>query len=166
MNNQPNSPRGYAPRGQTPVIKQMSKRFGRSVMSAVSNRGSARWMVYQGALNAALLIRFMERLVRSMQGRKACLILDNLRVHHSQPVKAWLEAHRAAIAVHHLPSYSPELNPDERLNRSLKSKLSHLPAARDERSLQRQIIGRLRSCQKQPGHVRSFFTSTSTKYAA
>ena len=50
-------------------------------------------------------------------------------------VKAWLEAHRDAIAVHHLPSSSPELNPDERLNRSLKSKLSHLPAARDERSL-------------------------------
>ena len=73
---------------------------------------------------------------------------------------------RRAIAVHHLPSYSPELNPDERLNRSLKSKLGHLPAARDERSLQRQIIGRLRSCQKQPEHVRSFFTSTSTKYAA
>ena len=153
----------------------MAKRFGRSVMSAVSNRGSARWMVCQGALNAALLIRFMERLVRSMQGRKACLILDNLRVHHSKPVKAWLEAHRDAIAVHHLPSYSPEtfgelrsspLNPDERLNRSLKSKLGHLPAARDERSLQRQIIGRLRSCQKQPEHVRSFFTSTSTKYAA
>ena len=166
VNHQPNAPRGYAPRGQTPVIQQMAKRFGRSVMSAVSNRGSARWMVCQGALNAALLIRFMERLVRSMKGRKACLILDNLRVHHSKPVKAWLEAQRDAIAVHHLPSYSPELNPDERLNRSLKSKLSHLPAARDERSLQRQIIGRLRSCQKQPGHVRSFFTSTSTKYAA
>ena len=122
LNNQPNAPRGYAPRGQTPVIKQMAKRFGRSVMSAVSNRGSARWMVCQGALNAALLIRFMERLVRSMQGRKACLILDNLRVHHSKPVKAWLEQHRDAIAVHHLPSYSPELIP------SFENNLTHVEA--------------------------------------
>jgi transposase len=166
VNNQPNTPRGYAPRGQTPIVKQMAKRFGSSVMNAVSNRGSARWMVYQGALNAALLIRFMERLVRSMKGRKACLILDNLRVHHSKLVKAWLEDHRNAITVHYLPSYSPELNPDERLNRSLKSPLGHLPAAKDERTLHKQIIGRLRSCQKQPGHVRSFFASTSTKYAA
>ena len=166
VNNQPNAPRGFAPRGQTPVIKEMSKRFGSSVMSAVSNRGSARWMVYKGALDAALLIRFLERLVRSMQGRKVYLILDNLRVHHSKLVKAWLAENLAAIAVYHLPSYSPELNPDEHLNRALKSKLSHLPVARDERSLQKQIIGRLRSCQRQPSPIRSFFTSSYTQYAA
>jgi transposase len=68
--------------------------------------------------------------------------------------------------VYHLPSYSPELNPDEHLNRALKSKLSHLPAARDERSLQKQIIGRLRSCQRQPSNIRFFFTSSYTQYAA
>ena len=123
-------------------------------------------MVDKGALDAALLIRFLERLVRSMKGRKVYLILDNLRVHHSKPVKAWLEEHQEVIAVHHLPSYSPELNPDERLNRSLKSTLSHLPSAKDERSLQKQIIGRLISCQKQPERIRSFFNSSSTQYAA
>jgi transposase len=123
-------------------------------------------MVYQGALNAALLIRFMERLVRQMQGRKAYLILANLRVHHSAPVKAWLAEHRAQIAVHHLPSYSPELNPDERLNRSLKSKLGQLPAANDERSLHRQTLGQLRSCHKQPDLIRGFFTAATTRYAA
>lgn len=166
VNNQPNAPRGYAPRGQTPEIKQMSRRFGRSVMSAVSNRGSARWMVYQGALDAALLIRFLERLVRSMQGRKVHLILDNLRVHHSKPVKAWLQEHGDAITVHHLPSYSPELNPNERLNRSLKSKLGHLPAPRSERELQRQTLSQLRSCHRQPVLIQRCFQSDTTLYAA
>ena len=166
VNNQPNAPRGYAPKGQTPTVSQRSKRFGFSVMSAVTNRGSARWMVYKGALNADLLIRFMERLVRQMRGRKVYLILDNLRVHHSAPAKAWLETHREQIAVYHLPSYSPELNPDERLNRSLKSKLGQLPAARDERSLHRQTLGQLRSCHRQPELIRSFFTATVTRYAA
>lgn len=166
VNNQPNAPRGYAPRGETPRVSQRSKRFGFSVMSAVTNRGSARWMVYKGALHAALLIKFMERLVRQMKGRKVYLILDNLRVHHSAPVKVWLEEHRDQIAVHHLPSYSPELNPDERLNRSLKSKLGQLPAARDQRNLHRQMLGQLRSCHKQPGLIRTFFTSSTTSYAA
>lgn len=166
VNNQPNAPRGYAPKGETPAVSQRAKRFGFSVMSAVTNRGSARWMVYKGALHAALLIRFMERLVRQMKGRKVHLILDNLRVHHSAPVKAWLGEHPDAIAVHHLPSYSPELNPDERLNRSLKSKLGQLPAARDERSLHRQTLGQLRSCHKQPGLIRGFFKSITTSYAA
>ena len=166
VNNQPNAPRGYAPKGQTPTVSQRSKRFGFSVMSAVTNRGSARWMVYKGALDATLLLRFMERLVRQMHGRKAYLILDNLRVHHSAPVKAWLEEHRAQLVVHHLPSYSPELNPDERLNRSLKSKLGQLPAAKDERTLHRQTLGQLRSCHRQPELIRSFFTANVTSYAA
>lgn len=147
-------------------MSQRAKRFGFSVMSAVTNRGSARWMVYKGALNAGLLVRFLERLVRSLKGRKVYLILDNLRVHHSAPVRAWLDQHRDVIAVHHLPSYSPELNPDERLNRALKSKLGQLPAARDERALHRQALGQLRSCHRQPDLIRGFFTAATTQYAA
>ena len=66
--------------------------------------------------------------------------------------------------MHYLPSYSPEHNSDERLNRSLKNTLRHLPEATDERSLKMQIIGRLCLCQKQPERVRSFFNSSSTTY--
>ena len=55
--------------------------------------------------------------------KKVYLILDNLRVHHSKPVKTWLAEHQNQIAVFYLPSYSPELNPDERLNAGLKQAL-------------------------------------------
>ena len=166
VNNQPNAPRGSAPKGQTPTVSRRARRFGFSVMSAVTNRGSARWMVDKGALHAALLIRFMERLVRQMKGRKGHLLLDNLRGHHSVAGKAWLAEHPEEIAVHHLPSDSPELNPDERLNRSRKSKLGQLPAAKDERTLHRQTLGQRRSCHRQPGLIRSFFASSTTQYAA
>jgi hypothetical protein len=50
------------------------------------------------------------------QPRKVFLILDKLRVHHAKPVKAWLAEHKDLIEVHYLPSYSPELNPDELAN--------------------------------------------------
>ncbi|MBK8095328.1 MAG: transposase [Verrucomicrobiaceae bacterium] len=70
VNNQPNAVRGYAPRGETPEIKQMSKRFGSSMMSAVSNRGSSRWMVYKGALDARLLIRFWSGWFARCRGAK------------------------------------------------------------------------------------------------
>lgn len=166
VNNQPHAPRGYAPKGETPTVSQRSKRFGFSVMSAVTNRGSARWMVYKEALNSTLLIKFMARLCKQAGGRKVVLILDNLRVHHSAPVKGWLAEHAEAIAVHHLPSYSPELNPDERLHRALKSKLSQLPAARDARRLHEQTLAQLRSCHKQPDIIRACFQSSTTSYAA
>ena len=165
-NNQPNAVRGYAPQGQTPRVVRSARRFTRSVMSAVTNRGSLRWMVYKGALNAPRLIGFLGRLVRQAHGRKGCLILDNLRVHHSAPVKDWLAEHAGAITVHHLPSYSPELNPDEWLNRSLKSKLAALPAPRTEAQLHRQTLAQLRSCHKQPALIARCFSSPSTAYAA
>lgn len=49
------------------------------------------------------------------------MILDTLRVHHGVPVKTRLAAHREAIAVHHSPNYSPELNSNERLSGSSKA---------------------------------------------
>lgn len=113
VNNQPNRSRGYAPRGQTPVVSQTSKRFGFSVMSAVTNKGGARWMVYPGALDSDRLIEFLTRLIKQAGGRKVYLILDNLRVHHRAPVKTWLAQHTKGIAMDHLPSYSPELNPEK-----------------------------------------------------
>lgn len=165
-NNQPNVVRGYAPQGQTPQVIRSARRFTRSVMSAVTNKGSLRWMVYKGALNALCLIGFLGRLVRQTGGRKVCLILDNLRVHHSAPVKDWLVLHAGEITVHHLPSYSPELNPDEWLNRTLKSKLAALPAPRTEAQLHHQAIAQLRSCHKQPAIIARCFSSPSTAYAA
>jgi transposase len=43
------------------------------------------------------------------------LILDRLPVHRSALVREWLARHKAQIEVFYLPSYSPELNPDEGL---------------------------------------------------
>lgn len=166
VNNQPNAPRGYAPKGQTPTVNALSKSFGFSVMSAVTNRGSARWMVCKGALDSTLLIKFMARLLKQAGGRKMYLILDNLRVHHNAPVKDWLAANAEHIAVHHLPSYSPEINPDERLNRALKGKLGILPPPRSERELHRQTLSQLRSCHKQPAIIQRCFQSDTTLYAA
>jgi transposase len=164
--NQPNAVRGYAARGRTPQVVRSARRFTRSVMSAVTNKGSLRWMVYKGAIKAPQLIEFLRRLVRQAGGRKVCLILDNLRVHHSAPVRAWLAQHATQMRVHYLPSYSPELNPDEWLNRSLKCKLATLPAPRTEAQLHRQTIAQLRSCHRQPALIARCFTSRTTAYAA
>ena len=63
-----------------------------------------RWKIFEGAMNADILIDFLKRLVRDAR-RKIYLILDNLRVHHSKPVKEWLAVNRHAIEVFYLPSY-------------------------------------------------------------
>lgn len=166
VTNQPNVARGYALRGKTPVVKQEGKRYSLSMMSAVTNRGAVRFFIYKGALKVKLLIRFCDRLITSEKGRKVYLILDNLPVHHAKVFRKWIEERLDKIVVYYLPAYSPQLNPDELLNRDLKGTLSRKPAPRDEKQLYKNVIGHLRSLQKLPGRVRGYFKTTDTVYAS
>jgi len=72
-------------------------------------------MLYKDAMNSRILIKFIRRLIKN-RDLKVCFMLNNLRVHHSMPVKEWLEKHNEKIDVFSLPSYSPELNPDGYIN--------------------------------------------------
>jgi transposase len=157
--------RGYAPVGQTPVVRVNNKRHGLSVISTVTNKGVMRWRIFQGALNADILIDFLKRLVRDA-GRKLFLILDNLKVHHSKPVKAWLAEHVNEIEVFYLPSYSPELNPNEMANADLKQAVTKRAPARTKLQLVKATAGHLRSVQRQPQRVKSYFEHEPVRYAA
>ena len=99
--------RSYAPKGRTPVKLSMSKRFSVNMISSVTNQGLVEFMIYSGSMNADRLIEFMNQLTKN-KPKKVFLILDNLRVHHSKIVKAWVEKNKAKIEIFHLPSYSPE----------------------------------------------------------
>ncbi len=59
-----------------------------SMIATVTNQGKTRWMIIDEAFNSDKLIEFLEALIKDTD-RKVFLILDNLRVHHSKPVKAW-----------------------------------------------------------------------------
>jgi len=103
-------------------------------LRTVTNKGQMRWKVFSSALNAKILIRFMKRLVHG-RNKRVFLILDNLRVHHSKAVKKWLTENEDKIEVFYLPSYSPELNPDELLNAELKQRVTKVAPARTKLAL-------------------------------
>ncbi|MFO1268175.1 MAG: IS630 family transposase [Rubrivivax sp.] len=157
--------RSYAPIGQTPVVRVNNKRHGLSVISTVTNKGQMRWKIFDGALNADILIDFFKRLVRAAP-KKIFLILDNLRVHYSKPVKAWLAEHAEVIEVFYLPSYSPELNPDEMANADLKQAVTKLAPARTKLQLVKATSRHLRSVQRQPERIRKYFEHEPIRYAA
>ena len=157
--------RGYAPKGQTPVVRVTHKREGFSLISSITNQGKVRWMVYDGALNAKILLRFFRRLIKDA-GRKVFLILDNLRVHHAKLVRKWLSEHEDQIEVFYLPSYSPELNPDECLNADLKREVTTKAPARNKGQLKKVTFSHLRMLSKSPERVRSYFQHKPVRYAA
>lgn len=98
--------RGYAPKGRTPVIHLNAKRASTNMLSAITNQGKVRFKIFEGNMNADILIDFMKRLLKAAE-RKVFLILDNLRVHHAKVVKQWLQDKSDQIEVFYLPAYSP-----------------------------------------------------------
>jgi len=157
--------RSYAPRGETPAIKIHPRCQRVNLISTVTNQGKVRFMIYKDKMNSQTLIRFMKRLIKD-SGQKIFLILDNLRVHHSHMVKDWLKDHKTEIEVFFLPSYSPELNPDEYLNCDLKIGVHSKVPARTKEQLTKKTLSHLRKLQKMPGRVKNYFKHPKISYAA
>lgn len=165
INNQDQIGKGYAPKGQTPVLRQTAQKFSTSMISAISNRGVLRFRLYKGALNVDLFIDFLQRLVRDAK-QKVFLIVDNLRVHHAKSVMEWVAKHKSKIAIFYLPAYAPEHNPDEYLNNDLKQQIKNKPRANDGKALVATTLSILKSIQRRPGRVRSYFRAKYVAYAA
>ena len=158
--------RSYAPAGQTPVAYAVGgTRQKLSMIATVTNRGQTRWMIIDEAFNSDRLIEFLAALIKDA-GKKVFLVLDNLRVHHSKPVKAWVAEHADKIELFYLPSYSPELNPEERLNAGLKHAIGSKVPARTKAKLKAAATEHMQELERSPERVMKFFQDPKVKYAA
>jgi transposase len=160
-----NRQRGYSLKGVAPVVPVSVKKSRISMLSSITNGGKVRFMLYRDAMNSKLLLKFMKRLIKDTE-KKLFLILDNLPVHHSKEVKKWLEKNKEEIEVFYLPSYSPELNPDEYLNGDLKGRVHSGSLARNEHDLIKKTRSFMKRLQKRPKHVRNYFKHHNVAYAA
>ena len=165
MRNDSQHERGYAPKGKTPVIRLNANRTSTNMISAITNQGKVRFKVFDGTMNADIMIDFCKRLIKSAK-RKIYLIVDNLRVHHAKVFKAWLAEHADGIEVFYLPSYSPELNPDEYLNCDLKVGVHSGKPARTKQALKKKVVSHMRMLQKKPQRVAKYFEHNKIRYAA
>ncbi|RFC38111.1 MAG: DDE superfamily endonuclease [Candidatus Nitrotoga sp. CP45] len=134
-------------------------------MATVTNQGKTRWMIIDEAFNSDKLIEFLEALVKDT-GRKVFLILDNLRVHRSKPVKAWAAENAQTIELFYLPSYSPELNPEERLNADLKHVITSKVLVRTKAKLRAAATDHMTMLEQNPERVRRYFGDPKVVYAA
>jgi len=155
--------RTYAPRGQTPTLDVPLSREHLSVMGALTLDGTLLTWIQDHSVKGPDLVRFLKHLLARISGN-ILLIWDNLPAHRGQAVKDFL-ASRAAkrLTLKALPSYAPDLNPQEGIWRFLKHVelknvcCHHLTELRLE---VRRAIERLRfkanvilGCIRQPGYI-------------
>ena len=122
-------------------------------------------MIYKGGMNAQMFIKFLRQLIKGAK-KKIYLIVDNLRVHHTRMVKSWVEKYKDRLALYYLPSYSPEMNPDEYLNCDLKYGISEKPSPPTEKDLISNVRSHMNMLQKKPDRVGKYFNHPSINYAA
>ena len=136
-----------------------------ALKSSLTNQGKLRFMIYEGALKAPIFLNFLQRLVREA-ARKLFVIVDNLPVHRAHRVTAWVQNHADQIELVYLPPYAPEHNPDEFLNNDLKQAMARRRTPRDKAALKSSLTSYMRSLQRCPAKVRTFFQAPTVRYAA
>jgi len=165
ISNESNDKRGFSPQGQTPILKVEVKKERVNMISALTNQGKLRFMLYMQTMTTVLLIMFFQRLIREA-GHKIYVIMDNLGVHHSKKFQEWLKVHADKIKVYYLPRYSPELNPDEYLNGKLKKDVLSGISPRTKAEIKKKTRYFMQRHQRAPDDVKKLFKHKRAIYAA
>jgi transposase len=158
--------RSYSPRGETPVVPGPGYRFGCNMISAITNLGDLSFMVFKERFTITVFLEFLRRLVKHARGRKVFLIIDSHPVHKSGAITSWIKEHGEHIALYFLPTYSPDLNPDEMLNNDVKENAVRRQRPHNQKALLTKVRGYLRNRQRKSSIVQAYFQKEEVQYAA
>lgn len=161
-------PRGYAKRGQPPILRTTGNRSVRcNTISAIGNRGDLMFMTFDGSMNVDIFKQFILRTIKEVGG-PVTMIVDNLKVHHANCLADWLKERKEkdSFSLEYLPSYSPELNPDEYLNRDVKAGLAERALPANSKAVCAAVVEHLEGRKRTPEKVRNLFKKPEVRYAA
>jgi len=158
--------RTWGKKGETPIVLSTGKRYRMSMISAITSKGHLRFMIKErGGVNADVFIEFLKRLLIGAK-QKIFLIVDRGPAHTAKKTSAFIKSLNGALRVFFLPPYSPDKNPDELVWKHVKADTVGRTAIFGDKDFKSKVRSSLRSLQRNPKKVRSFFQKESLKYAA
>jgi len=81
----------WAPKGQTPVVVAIGRRFSLNMLSAINPRGELRFMLHEGTVTAGVFLEFLKRLLVGAKG-PVFLIVDGHPSHRAKRVKTFVDS--------------------------------------------------------------------------
>src|SRR5512143_1785971 len=147
----------YAPRGQTPILRVFQTRDHLAVMSGITLEGNLFTMTRYEAMAGTDSVHFLKHL-RVQLDRKLLVVWDGSPIHRAQEVKTYLaDGATKHIHLERLPSYAPDLNPDEGTWKHLKRvELANVCCA-DLLDLRSQVYLAISRLRRKPHTIQSFF---------
>jgi len=153
----------WALKGQTPIVPATGQRFGMNLISAISPRGDFRFMTVEGRMNAEKFIEFLKRLIHNAP-HPVFLVVDRHPSHRAKKVLAFVRSTEGRLRLFFLPPYAPDLNPDEHVWNHLKNHGVGKQAIRSRDQFRKVVLGHMRSLQRLPDLIRSFFRDSHLRY--
>lgn len=146
----------WAPCGQTPSQKVTGKRGGVAAMSAINGRGRLIFKLLEKRINSDDVIAFFGQMLQHHRKRHLVVVMDRAPPHTSKKTMAYI-ANQSRLHVFHLPTYSPDWNPDEKVWNHLKHQelKSHQARTKDELKVMAQA--KLELMAKNPRLLRGIF---------
>ncbi len=158
--------RTWGKKGETPIVSTTGARYAMSLISAITAKGRMRFMVKAtGGVNANVFIEFLKRLLVG-ETRKIFLIVDRGPAHRAKQTKAFVESLAGKLRLFFLTPYSPDRNPDELVWKHLKADTVGRMVVTDSTDFKTKVVSSLRSLQRKPEKICSFFQKPSLRYAA
>lgn len=150
----------WAPKGKTPKIKVTGNKGGFCVTSAISPAGRMVFRIENQTIHGENHVDFLKQIMRQHPRRKIIVIEDNAPPHISSVVGDFVSENKNKIAVYYLPTYSPDLNPDEKVWKYLKNVKLKAHQARNKKEFKPLIQAKMQSIQKKPYLIKSFFAES------
>ena len=94
-------------------------RGGVAALSAINQKGRLVFRLYDKRIASGEVIDFLAQLLAQHQRRHVVVVMDQAPPHVSQKTLAYVQSQQR-LHVFHLPSYSPDWNPDEKVWSHLK----------------------------------------------
>jgi transposase len=118
-----------------------------------------------GVIGSDVFIEFLKRLLVGAK-RTVFLIVDRGLAHIAKKTKAFVATLGSRLKLFYLPTYSPDRNPDELVWKHLKADTVGRMVTTSKADFKSKVLSSMRSLQKNPKKIRSFFQKPSLQYAA
>jgi transposase len=146
----------WAPRGQTPKQTVTGKRGGVAAMSAITSRGQLIFRLHEKRIASPEVMGFLAQMLRHHRRRHLVVVMDRAPPHVSKATTAFIES-QTRLHVFHLPTNSPDWNPDEKVWNHLKHQELKGHQAKTKSELTQLTHEKLTAMSKDPELLQGIF---------